>query len=123
MEFFRRFFGGRNTEADIGSHDADLTQVKVPAPVSTRDENAVLADDPVAFSKWIFQCLVETMTDEKAKSLCAPEEVALKLGITDVEQLAAVNEFVLMQALGACIFTGLNLSLEDRQKFKRDMGV
>lgn len=123
MGLFRRFFGGRDKEVDIDARDAEIAQPNETYLLSVREENAALADDPLAFSRWIFQGLVEIMTDEKANSLCAPEEVAFRLGITKDEQRAAANEFVLMQALGTCMFTGLNFPLDYHQKFKREMAI
>ena len=106
--------------------------VKVNSPSSDRagplahppqSEGADIADNPLAFSAWIFENIVQIATDDHARILCATPEEAEKLSITEDEQRAAANEFVLMYVLGSCMFSGIYFPLRDHQVFKKEMAV
>lgn len=88
-----------------------------PRPRSASFETA---DDPTRFARCAYARLIGIISDDDARFMGVPIGV-IRLSITEEEQQAAAAEYVLMHAVGACLFTALRFAPDDHQRFKAEI--
>ena len=76
---------------------------------STFYDNKKVADDPVLFADWVNKYLVLGQSYEDDLGLAPDEEQCKELEISNKERCLCANEYVLLRALGACMFVRNNL--------------
>ena len=79
-----------------------------------------VALDPVLFANFVNESFVLALSFEDDLSLAPNQEQCKRLSISDREKLLCANEFVLLRALGACLFVR-NLDEGYYAKFKETL--
>jgi hypothetical protein len=97
MSFLRRLFGSKNEKS------ADQ------APHASTDENRKVADSPELFANWVNKYIILGQSFEDDLSLAPDKEQCKRLNISDKECILCANEYVLLRAIGACLFVRNNL--------------
>lgn len=76
---------------------------------SSEPNSEEVARNPVLFADWINEYLILSISFEDDLEAAPSEEVCKRLTISDKERILCANEFVLLRALGACLFVRNNL--------------
>ncbi len=76
---------------------------------SPESDSEETARDPVLFADWINEYLILACSFEDDLQMAPSKEQCDRLKISDRERLLCANEFVLLRALGACLFVRNNL--------------
>lgn len=80
--------------------------------------NKEIAADPVLFADWVNKYLILSFSFEHDRSDVPDDEQCRRLGISEKEKILCANEFVLLRALGACLFVQNNPDERYYVKFK-----
>lgn len=76
---------------------------------SVEPSSQEVARDPVLFADWTNEYIILTLSFEDDLEIAPSKEQCDRLKISDRERLLCANEFVLLRALGACLFVRNNL--------------
>lgn len=97
MSFLKRLFGSK-----------DLKPAE-ESPPSSDNENRKVIDSPELFANWVNQYIILSQSFEDDLSLAPDEEQCKRLNISSKERTLCTNEYVLLRAIGACLFVRNNL--------------
>lgn len=86
---------------------------------STEPSSQEVARDPVLFADWINEYLILTLSFEDDLETAPSKEQCERLKILEKERILCANEFVLLRALGACLFIRNNLDEKYYLAFRR----
>lgn len=92
MSFLKRIFGSSKPAPS--------------EPIKSNDntEGRKVASDPVLFANWVNEYIILGQSFDSDFSLAPNEEQCKRLNISNKERALCANEYVLLRALGACLF-------------------
>src|SRR5215813_10111316 len=106
MSIFKRFFGTRPSQPSSSQRSKD------------EPSGREVAADPVLFAEWVNESLILNQSFEDDINDAPDEEQCKRLSISNHERVLCANEFVLLRALGACLFVRHNPDERYYLKFK-----
>jgi len=109
MSFLKRIFGD------------SVNEMPVKASLSNADKNEKVADDPVLFAEWVSEYIVLGVSFDMDWDHAPNEEQCQRLNISEKERRLCANEFVLLRALGACMFVRANLDEKYYLVFRKSL--
>jgi hypothetical protein len=97
MSFLKRLFGNKHLKPAEKS------------PPSSDNKDRKVVDSPEFFANWVNQYIILSHSFEDDLSFAPDEEQCKRLNISSKERTICANEYVLLRALGACLFVRNNL--------------